>query len=85
MNYNEFEWALCNKVFTMAVLFPNEYSSIHTLVIQDWNHGVIMIASNKEENKIRVSYEDHQEVYESYDDAYKGIVRHRVTSKFNKD
>lgn len=83
MNYNEFEWNLCNRVYTMAVLFPNEYNGVRTLVIQDWNHEVIMIASNKTENIIRVSFADHQEVYESYDDAYKGILQHRMGQLFH--
>ena len=81
MSYAEFEWNLCNKVFTMAVFFPQEYCGIHTLVIQDWTHEVIMITSNKEENVIRVSYTDRQEVYTNYDNAYRGIVTHKQKIK----
>ena len=77
MDYSNFEHNLCNRVFTMAVFFPQEYCGIHTLIIQDWNHDVIMIAANKEENIIRVSFADVQEIYTSYDDAYKGIITHK--------
>lgn len=76
MNYSEFEWALCNRVFTMAVLSPFEYNGVHTLIIQDWDNSVIMITSNKEENVIRVSYDNCQEVYGSYDEAITGIKNH---------
>lgn len=78
MSYNEFEWALCNRVFTMAVLSPFDYNGVHTLVIQDWNNKVIMITSNKEENIIRVSYEDCQEIYTNYEEALAGIKNHRI-------
>lgn len=74
MTYSEFEWNLCNRAFPMAVFFPNEYCGIHNLVIQNWDHSVIMVTSNKEEDHIRVSFADCQEVYKNYDDAYKGII-----------
>ena len=35
MTYDEFEWSLCNRVFTMAVFFPQEYCGIRTLIIQN--------------------------------------------------
>ena len=76
MTYDDFEWNLCNRVFTMAVFFPQEYCGIRTLIIQNWNHEVIMITSNKEENNIRVSFADCQEIYKTYDDAYEGIINH---------
>ena len=75
-NYSDFEYILCNRVFPMAVLSPFEYSGVRSLIIQDWSHKVIMITSNKEENIIRVSYEDTQEIYENYDDAIAGIKEH---------
>jgi len=28
MNYSDFEWKLCNRVFTDAVFMPKEYSLI---------------------------------------------------------
>ena len=28
MNYSDFEWNLCNRVFTDAVFMPEEYSGI---------------------------------------------------------
>ena len=72
MSYSEFEWMLCNRVFTMAVFSPFEYSGITSLIIQDWGHIVIMITCNRE-GKIRVSYPDAQVFYDSYDAAYAGI------------
>ena len=71
MTYEEFEWNLCNRVFTMAVFFPNEYSGVHTLVIQDWDHTVIAVVSNKDQTSIRVSYPTAQYVFGCYDEAYK--------------
>ena len=76
MNYNDFEWTLCNRVFTMAVLFPSEYNNVHSLIIQNWNNSVIMITSNREETEIRVSYPDGQEIFQSYDEALEGIKKH---------
>lgn len=77
MTYSDFEYILCNYVFKMAVLFPEEYNGIHSLVIQDWNGRVIMIAVNKNEDVIRVSFDDTQEIYSSYEDALDGIRNHK--------
>ena len=76
MNYEEFEWTLCNRVFTMAVLNPFDYNGVHSLVIQDWNNSVIMVTSNRVANVIRVSYPDSQEIFKSYDEALEGIKKH---------
>ena len=76
MDYKEFEWTLCNRVFSMALLSPIEYNHVHSLIIQDWNNSVIMITSNKEENEIRVSYPDSQEIFKTYDEALEGIKKH---------
>lgn len=76
MNYNDFEWILCNRVFTMAVFSPVEYNHVHSLIIQDWNNTVIMITSNKEETVIRVSYPDGQETFKNYDETLEGIKKH---------
>ena len=72
MCYADFEYILCNYIFTSAVLFPNEYSGVHHLVIHDWFES-ILITINKKENKIRVSFETGQEIYPSYEAAIAGI------------
>jgi hypothetical protein len=77
MSYSDFEYILCNYVFDMAVLFPNEYDGVHHLVIQDAWKGTIMINVNKEENVIRVSFPDEQKLYTSYDDALEAIRNHK--------
>lgn len=83
MTYSDFEYILCNYVFGSAVLFPNEYSGIRHLVIQDMFKGTIMMTVNKEENVIRVSFDDKQEKYSSYEDALDGIKNHRWGGKAN--
>lgn len=76
MSYSDFEYILCNYVFTDAVLFPNEYSGVHHLIIQGCGGVTIMITVNKEENIIRVSFDDKQEKYISYEEALDGIRNH---------
>lgn len=76
MTYEDFEWTLCNRVFTMAVFYPVEYNNVHSLIIQDWNNSVIMITSNRVANVIRVSYPDSQEIFKSYNEALEGIKNH---------
>ena len=76
MCYSDFEYILCNYVFTDAVLFPEEYSGVHHLIIQGWGGATIMINVNKEENVIRVSYNDTQEKYMNYEEALEGIRKH---------
>lgn len=83
MSYSDFEYILCNYVFTMAVLFPEEYNGTRSLIIHDWNDKVIMIAVNKNEDVIRVSFDDMQEKYSSYEDALDGIKNHRWGGKAN--
>lgn len=77
MSYSDFEYILCNYVFAMALLFPEEYNGIRTLIIQDWNGNVIMIAVNANEDVIRVSFDDTQEKYSSYEEALDGIKNHK--------
>lgn len=77
MSYSDFEYILCNNVFTSAVLFPEEYSGVHHLIIQNWNHSTVMITVNKEENIIRVSFEDGQKIYSTYEEALDGIRNHK--------
>ena len=77
MDYSNFEYILCNYVFTMAVLFPNEYDGQHHLVIQDKWRGTIMITVNEMNNIIRVSFADKQVVYSTYEDALEGIRNHK--------
>lgn len=77
LNYSDFEYILCNYVFPEAVLFPSEYSGIHHLIIQGWGGNTIMITVNKNENAIRVSFDDVQEKYTNYEDALSGIKNHK--------
>lgn len=77
MSYSDFEYILCNYVFNMAVLFPEEYNGIRSLIIQDWVGKVVMITVNKRENVIRVSFDDTQEKYSSYEEALDGIRNHK--------
>ena len=77
MSYSDFEYILCNYVFSMAVLFPNEYNGSRHLVIQDMFKGTIMITVNKGEDVIRVSFDDKQEKYTTYEDALDGIKNWR--------
>ncbi len=76
MRYSDFEYILCNNIFTDSVLFPNEYSGVHHLIIQGGGGVTIMINVNKEENVIRVSFDDKQEKYTSYEEALDGIRKH---------
>ena len=73
MNYSEFEHVLITEVFKTAVLFPNEYSGVRHMIIQDYGF-TIMITISKDEHAIRVSYPDKQEVYSSYEEALNGII-----------
>lgn len=77
MSYSDFEYILCNYIFKMALLFPEEYNGVRSLIIHDWNNKIIMIAVNKEENVIRVSFNDTQEKYSSYEEALDGIKNHK--------
>ena len=77
MSYSNFEYILCNYVFGSAVLFGDEYNGIRHLVIQDMFKGIIMIAANANEDIIRVSFDDMQEKYSSYEEALDGIKNHR--------
>ena len=77
MSYSDFEYILCNYVFGSAVLFPNEYSGIRHLVIQDMFKGIIMITVSKGEDIIRVSFDCTQEKYSSYEEALDGIKNHK--------
>lgn len=77
MSYSDFEYILCNYVFSMALLFPEEYNGVRSLIIQDWDGNVIMITVNKNEDVIRVSFDDTQEKYSSYEEALDGIRNHK--------
>ena len=77
MSYSDFEYILCNYIFTDAVLFPNEYSGVHHLIIQGCGGATIMITVNKKENVIRVSFDDKQEKYSNYEAALEGIRSHK--------
>lgn len=74
--YSDFEYILCNYEFRNAVLFPHEYSGVRHLIIQVNNDEIIMITINRDENIIRVSFNDVQEKYTNYEDALEGIRNH---------
>ena len=76
LKYPDFEYILCNYIFTSAVFFPEEYSGVRHLIIQDWTRS-ILITINKEETIIRVSFENGQEIYSTYEDALDGITNHK--------
>ncbi len=78
MEYSDFEYILCNYVFGMAVLFPNEYNGLRHLVIQDMFKGTIMLTVNKEENVIRVSFDGEQKKYSTYEEALDGIRNYKT-------
>lgn len=77
MSYSDFEYILCNYIFSSAVLFPNEYCGVRHLVIQDMFKGTIMITVNKREDIIRVSFNDTQEKYSTYEEAIEEIKKRR--------
>lgn len=76
MSYSDFEYILCNYVFRSAVLFPEEYDGVRHLIIQNWSRS-ILITINKEETIIRVSFENGQEIYSTYEEALDGIINHK--------
>ena len=76
MSYSDFEWKLCNRIFTDAVFMPQEYSGVKHLIIQGRGGATYMITIDKSEKVIRVSYPDYQEVYSSYEEAYEKIQNH---------
>lgn len=73
MDRQTFEYILCNSVFPQAVLFPENYSRIYSLVIQKCCREVIMITCDEDTGEVRVSYPDKQETYESYLKAFCAI------------
>ena len=75
LDYYDFEYILCNYVFTDAVFFPEEYSEAQHLTIQNHRNYVIMITAT--DNEIRVSYPTHQSMYENYEDALDGIQKYK--------
>lgn len=76
MDYSAFEYILTNYIFSSAVLFPEEYSGVRHLIIQNWGGNTIMININKDQNCIRVSFPDCQKIYNSYEEAIEGIINH---------
>lgn len=78
MSYSDFEYILCNYIFPSAVLFPNEYSGVRHLVIQNWGHSILLTV-NKDETVIRVSFENGQEIYSTYEEALDGIEKYLIS------
>lgn len=76
MAYSDFEYILCNCIFPMSVLFPEEYNGMRHLIIQNLCNA-ILITVNREETVIRISFDDMQEKYSSYEEALDGIKNHK--------
>ena len=75
MSYSDFEYILCNYIFITAVFFPNEYSGVRHLIIQNLTRS-ILITVNRTETAIRVSFENGQDTYSTYEEALDGIRNH---------
>ena len=78
MTYSNFEYILCNYVFTMAMLYPMYIGNgEYNLVIKDWDGKRIDILINEKKNSIFVAFNCRSwELYESYEDALEGIRNH---------
>ena len=78
MSYSDFEYILCNYVYTMAMLYPTDIGDGESvLIIKDWDNKRIHILINEKENSIFVSFNyGSYELYESYEDALEGIRNH---------
>ena len=79
MSYSDFEYILCNYIYTMAMLYPTDMGNgERALVIKDWDNKRIDILINEKENSIFVAFNCRSwELYESYEDALEGIRSHR--------
>lgn len=78
MTYSDFEYILCNYVFTMAMFYPQDMcNGERFLIIKDWNTRRIYISCNENEGIIRVSFNHNDwDQYKSYEDALDGIRNH---------
>lgn len=54
MNYSDFEWKLCNRVFTDAVFMPKEYSGVRHLIIQGLGGVTYMITIENEKYNAKI-------------------------------
>ena len=78
MTYSDFEYILCNYVFTMAMFYPEKINDVeYFLIIKDWGTKRIYISCNENEGIIHVSFNHNcWEQYKSYEDALDGISNH---------
>lgn len=78
MSYSDFEYILCNYVYTMAMFRPEVLKDgERDLRIDNWNGYHIYIHCNEKANAIRVifGYRD-QRIYDGYEAALTGICNH---------
>lgn len=79
MTYSDFEYILCNYVFTMAMFYPEDMGNEERyIVIKDWDTKRIFITINEKVNAIRISF-NHSgwELYTGYEAALEGIRNHK--------
>lgn len=79
MSYSDFEYILCNYVFTMAMFYPEDMGNGNRhLIIKDWDYRCIYISISEYESVIRVSFNhSNWELYESYEAVLEGIRNHK--------
>jgi hypothetical protein len=79
MSYYNFEYVLCNYVFDMAVLYPQEIDNgKHHLIIKDWDNKQVHISADDGKSEIYVSFNhSNWELYANYEDALEGIRNHK--------
>lgn len=79
MSYSDFEYILCNYVFTMAMFYPTDIGNgERDLIIKDWDGKRIDILINEKENSIFIAFNCRSwELYESYEDALECIRNHK--------
>lgn len=79
MSYSDFEYILCNYVFTMAMLYPEDMGNGERhLIIKDWDTKRIFIFINEKENAVHVSFNRlGWATYTGYEAALEGIRNHK--------
>ena len=73
ITFEHFEYVISYGLFASCVTSVLKHNSTRSIVIQDYSGAIVFITVNKEGDRIRVSYEDKQEVYSSYIEAIRGI------------
>lgn len=74
--YDDFEYILHKYIFKDGVMLLEQYVGARYINIQKQGKTVVKIDINKEENVIRISFSDKQEVYADYETALEGIRNH---------